>query len=124
MVFASFAYAAGLPAPRVRQSIPRLITFQRKRANRRILNEEELIEMLRGYGELQVSIWVYVGYQCCLPVLLDLAAAAAVCCVRYCSVADARRADACAARELFCSAMVCDGQIHLKQSCFKQPDLI
>lgn len=44
----------GLPPPLPRPSVPRIITFQRKRANRRILNEDDFIELLRGYGELQV----------------------------------------------------------------------
>ncbi len=34
--------------------MPRLITYQRKRANRRVLNEDELIALLKNYGELQV----------------------------------------------------------------------
>ncbi|GAX80047.1 hypothetical protein CEUSTIGMA_g7486.t1 [Chlamydomonas eustigma] len=44
----------GLPPPQPRQVIPRIITYQRKRANRRILNEEAFIEMLKEFGELQV----------------------------------------------------------------------
>jgi len=44
----------GLPPPSIRPSIPRIITYQRKRANRRVLNEPELIAMLAKFGELQV----------------------------------------------------------------------
>lgn len=46
---------SGLPPPSLRPIIPRLITYQRKRANRRILNEQELIDLLSTYGELEVS---------------------------------------------------------------------
>ena len=49
---------AGLPPPTVRPSVPRLITFQRKRANRRIINEEEVVELLKTYGPLEVCICV------------------------------------------------------------------
>ena len=45
----------GLPVPKPREVIPRIITYQRKRANRRILNEPEFIEMLKEFGELQVG---------------------------------------------------------------------
>ena len=31
-----------------------LITFQRKRANRRIVNEDELLDLLRTYAPVQV----------------------------------------------------------------------
>ena len=41
--------------PKPREVIPRIITYQRKRANRRILNEPEFIEMLKEFGELQVG---------------------------------------------------------------------
>uniref|UniRef100_A0A7S3QL56 Glycosyltransferase 61 catalytic domain-containing protein n=1 Tax=Dunaliella tertiolecta TaxID=3047 RepID=A0A7S3QL56_DUNTE len=44
----------GLPPPQPRAAMPRIITYQRKRANRRVLNEDELIALLRNYGELQV----------------------------------------------------------------------
>lgn len=41
-----------LPPPRLRQPLPRTITFQRKRANRRVVNEEELLAMLHEFGEV------------------------------------------------------------------------
>ncbi|GLI68019.1 hypothetical protein VaNZ11_012320 [Volvox africanus] len=44
----------GLPPPAPRPRIPRVITFQRKRANRRIVNEAEFVELLRQYGELKI----------------------------------------------------------------------
>ncbi|KAJ9523194.1 hypothetical protein QJQ45_023985 [Haematococcus lacustris] len=44
----------GLPPPAPRSPIPRVITFQRKRANRRILNEPDLLKLLARYGQLQV----------------------------------------------------------------------
>jgi protein O-GlcNAc transferase len=34
--------------------VPRVITFQRKRANRRIVNEDGLLDLLRQYGQLRV----------------------------------------------------------------------
>jgi protein O-GlcNAc transferase len=34
--------------------VPRVITFQRKRANRRIVNEPELLQLLSWYGEVRV----------------------------------------------------------------------
>ncbi len=47
--------SAGLPPPPARRDvIPRVITFQRKRANRRILNEDEFIEMLQEFGDVKV----------------------------------------------------------------------
>ena len=46
----------GLPAPKPRNVIPKIITYQRKRANRRILNEPEFMNMLKEFGELQVGI--------------------------------------------------------------------
>jgi protein O-GlcNAc transferase len=45
---------AGLPPPAARRRVPRVITFQRKRANRRIVNEEGLLALLRQYGQLRV----------------------------------------------------------------------
>ncbi len=32
--------------------MPRVITFQRKRANRRVVNEEQLISLLKEFGEV------------------------------------------------------------------------
>lgn len=55
---------AGLPPPVPRPEVPRIITFQRKRANRRILNEDEFIELLKGYGELQVHGAVHIYRTC------------------------------------------------------------
>jgi hypothetical protein len=48
-----------VPAPR--DKVPRLFTFQRKRANRRILNEDDVVALLRQYGEVQVR-HDYTGY--------------------------------------------------------------
>ena len=53
--FVISSYDTGLPVPKPRTTIPRIITYQRKRANRRILNEEEFIAMLKEFGELQVG---------------------------------------------------------------------
>ncbi|PRW56929.1 glycosyltransferase family 61 [Chlorella sorokiniana] len=44
----------GLPTPRKRSPLPRVITFQRKRANRRVVNEPELLKMLGEFGEVRV----------------------------------------------------------------------
>jgi hypothetical protein len=41
-----------LPPP-TKRSVPRLITFQRKRANRRVVNEEQLISLLKEYGQVR-----------------------------------------------------------------------
>jgi hypothetical protein len=43
----------GLPRPARREAVPRTITFQRKRANRRVLNEDDLLHLLRSYGEVR-----------------------------------------------------------------------
>ena len=43
---------AGLPPPAPRQPVPRVITFQRKRANRRVINEEGLLELLSEFGQV------------------------------------------------------------------------
>jgi protein O-GlcNAc transferase len=46
--------------------VPRVITFQRKRANRRIVNEEGLLALLAQYGQLRVvefnSSTSFAGY--------------------------------------------------------------
>ncbi|WIA28051.1 hypothetical protein OEZ86_010636 [Tetradesmus obliquus] len=44
----------GLPPPAARRRVPSVITFQRKRANRRIVNEDGLLELLSRYGSLRV----------------------------------------------------------------------
>ena len=44
---------AGLDPPEKQVPMPRHITFQRKRANRRVVNEEQLIELLREFGEVR-----------------------------------------------------------------------
>jgi len=44
----------GLPAPVKRRRVPRVITFQRKRANRRIVNEAELLQLMSQYGAVRV----------------------------------------------------------------------
>lgn len=41
----------GLPEPQPGPP-PRVITYQRKRANRRIINEEAFIRLLREFGEV------------------------------------------------------------------------
>ncbi len=41
----------GLPEPQP-GLVPRVITYQRKRANRRIINEEAFIRLLREFGEV------------------------------------------------------------------------
>eukprot|EP00877_Chromochloris_zofingiensis_P011468 jgi/Chrzof1/6575/Cz19g01180.t1 len=43
---------SGLPVPAVRHPVPRTITFQRKRANRRVINEEALLQLLSSYGQV------------------------------------------------------------------------
>lgn len=42
----------GLPPPETRGAVPQVITFQRKRANRRVINEEQLVKMLSEFGEV------------------------------------------------------------------------
>ena len=44
---------AGLPPPAPRHPLPRVITFQRKRANRRVINEAGLLELLAQFGEVR-----------------------------------------------------------------------
>ncbi len=51
--FTHRAYQLPEPAPR---PVPRIITFQRKRANRRIINEERFLDLLREFGEVRVSV--------------------------------------------------------------------
>jgi hypothetical protein len=46
---------AGLPVPEARAAVPRSITFQRKRANRRITNEAAFLQLLRSYAPVQVG---------------------------------------------------------------------
>lgn len=43
---------ADLPAPQAGGPVPRVITFQRKRANRRVINEDQLVRMLREFAEV------------------------------------------------------------------------
>ena len=43
--------SAGLPLPQMRKP-PRVITFQRKSSNRRVVNEEQLIKLLQAYGQV------------------------------------------------------------------------
>lgn len=48
----------GLPPPKLRKPLPRTITFQRKRANRRVVNEAELLSMLSEFGEVGATgVW-------------------------------------------------------------------
>lgn len=44
----------GLPPPRPRTPVPRLLVYQRKSANRRVLNEPAFLDLLASYGELRV----------------------------------------------------------------------
>ncbi len=44
---------AGLDPPQKRAPLPRQITFQRKRANRRVVNEDQLISLLQEFGEVR-----------------------------------------------------------------------
>ena len=41
---------AGLAPPQPGKPLPRVITVQRKRANRRIVNEEAFLDLLREYA--------------------------------------------------------------------------
>ncbi|KAL0050159.1 hypothetical protein WJX82_005404 [Trebouxia sp. C0006] len=43
-----------LPFPESGRPVPRVITFQRKRANRRVINEDQLVRMLREFAEVRV----------------------------------------------------------------------
>lgn len=51
--------AADLPAPETGKPVPRVITFQRKRANRRVINEDQLMRMLREFGEVSSAMIQY-----------------------------------------------------------------
>ena len=51
--------AADLPAPEAGKPVPRVITFQRKRANRRVINEDQLMRMLREFGEVSLAVMQY-----------------------------------------------------------------
>ena len=55
-----YACAAGLSEP-VPGPVPRVITYQRKRANRRIVNEEGFVRMLREFGEVRSSKLAALG---------------------------------------------------------------
>ena len=55
-LLSSDVHAADLPAPQAGKPVPRVITFQRKRANRRVINEDQLMRMLRKFGEVSVLI--------------------------------------------------------------------
>ena len=46
---------AGLVPPRKQVPLNRHITFQRKRANRRVVNEEQLMELLKEFGEVRAK---------------------------------------------------------------------
>lgn len=37
--------------PETRKTVPRVITFQRKRANRRVINEAQMVRMLREFAD-------------------------------------------------------------------------
>ncbi len=47
---------ADLPAPESGRPVPRVITFQRKRANRRVINEDQLVRMLREFAEVTFTL--------------------------------------------------------------------
>ena len=47
------ACCAALPLPQLRQKLPRVVTFQRKSSNRRVINEGRLIAMLQTFGEVR-----------------------------------------------------------------------
>ena len=49
---------AGVPPPALRTPLPVKITFQRKSANRRVINEGRLISMLQTFGEVRRPIAV------------------------------------------------------------------
>ncbi|GBF94574.1 hypothetical protein Rsub_06689 [Raphidocelis subcapitata] len=44
----------GLPPPAPRAAVPRTVTFQRKRANRRVVNEAQLLALLSEFGAVSV----------------------------------------------------------------------
>lgn len=41
-----------LPPPGYRGYVPHTITFQRKRANRRVINEDQMVKMLAEFGDV------------------------------------------------------------------------
>ena len=43
----------GLPPPGQRDHVPHTITFQRKRANRQVINEDQMVRMLQEFGEVR-----------------------------------------------------------------------
>jgi protein O-GlcNAc transferase len=43
--------------------LPRQITFQRKRANRRVMNEEQLLALLGEFGEVRRPIFAESTWQ-------------------------------------------------------------
>jgi hypothetical protein len=65
---------ADLPPP-VPQPVPRTILFQRKRANRRILNEHMFLNVLREFGEVGATVNMPLAagfqiYNATVPVVL------------------------------------------------------
>lgn len=42
---------ADLAPPQTGKPVPRVITFQRKRANRRVINEAQLVRMLQEFAD-------------------------------------------------------------------------
>lgn len=42
-----------LPPPGHHGYVPHTITFQRKRANRRVINEDQMVKMLAEFGEVR-----------------------------------------------------------------------
>lgn len=64
-----------LPLPEARKAVPRVITFQRKRANRRVINEAQLVRMLHEFAD-EVHCLLASVQPCALitqPVLLNYA---------------------------------------------------
>jgi len=66
MLLTSVCALADLPAPQSGRPVPRVITFQRKRANRRVINEDQLVRMLREFAE----VILHPGL-CCLSCFLS-----------------------------------------------------
>lgn len=68
------AFPADLPAPQAGKPVPRVITFQRKRANRRVINEDQLMRMLSEFGKVSAdeNISLHPGQPCSAAVSHDL----------------------------------------------------
>ena len=55
----------------MRRLPPRAITFQRKRANRRVINEPQLIRLLQTYGEVTLAPLSHAADMTASPGTLD-----------------------------------------------------